>query len=167
MIAVKHILVPTDFSEPAERALSTALDLARIFGARVTLLHVWQIPVTGYPEGAFFPVDQMEKAAQAALDGVHARAVKEWPDVDAVLRLGVDYTQILELVNERGIDFVVMGTHGRRGLPRLLLGSVAEKVVRLSPVPVLTVRGSETGTDKAEVEKPRPENAQAEKAARQ
>lgn len=141
MFAIKHLLVPTDFSETAARALFVGIDLARMFGARVTLLHVWAIPATAYSEGIYFPVDEVERAARDALEEVHARARSEYPNVDAILRMGLDYMEILEVVKEHEVDFVCMGTHGRRGLTRILLGSVAERVVRLCPVPVLTVRG--------------------------
>jgi nucleotide-binding universal stress UspA family protein len=162
MFAIKHLLVPTDFSETAERALFVGIDLARMFGARVTLLHVWTIPATAYSEGIYFPVDEVERAAREALEEVHARARREYPNVDAVLRLGLDYMQILEVVKEHDVDFVCMGTHGRRGLTRLLLGSVAEKVVRLCPVPVLTVRGQpEPESEKGESKRPQSEGASA------
>ena len=141
MFAVKHILVPTDFSETSESALAAALEIARMFHARLTLLHVWSVPNMGYAEGLNWPLAEMEKAAQAALDEVQARACTMHVETDSVLLIGAESERIVELVKARGIDLVVMGTHGRRGLPRVFLGSVAEKVVRLSPVPVLTIRG--------------------------
>jgi nucleotide-binding universal stress UspA family protein len=167
MFATKHLLVPTDFSEPAERALFTGIDIARMFGAQVTLLHVWSIPATAYSEGIYFPVDEVERAARDALEQALERARAQYGNVDAVLRLGVDYVQILEVTKEHAVDFICMGTHGRRGISRLLLGSVAEKVVRLSPVPVLTVRGqpqaeSEKG-EKGESKTPQSERTAGEK----
>lgn len=134
-----RILVPTDFSEPSSRALSLAIELARSFDARVVLLHVWSMPYTAYSEGLTWPAAQMEDAAKKALDDEHARAVKLYPKTDAVLRQGGEWTQILEAIDAHDIDLVVMGTHGRQGLPRLLVGSVAEHVVRMSTVPVMTV----------------------------
>lgn len=139
MLAIKHILVPTDFSVPSDRALTTAVELARAFDAKLTLLHVWSIPNTGYAEALAWPVEAMEAAARRALDDALASTLKSYAKADAVLREGNEWKQVLEVVDELGIDLVVMGTHGRRGLPRLVLGSVAEKVVRLSPAPVLTV----------------------------
>lgn len=141
MFAIKHILVPTDFSEPSERAVATAVELARTFEARLTLLHVWSIPNTGYAEALTWPIDEMEKAARKALDELQARTRKAHAGTDSVLMVGVEWEQIIEVVKARNADLIVMGTHGRRGLSRLLLGSVAEKVVRISPVPVLTIRG--------------------------
>jgi len=142
----KNILVPTDFSEPSEVALSTAIELARAFQARLTLAHVWSVPNMGYAEALTWPIDEMQKAARMALDELHTRVSALLPGTDAVLKVGAEWQQILDVVKEEGIDLVVMGTHGRRGLPRLILGSVAEKVVRLSPVPVLTVRGPQDAT---------------------
>lgn len=147
MKAIKHILVPTDFSEPSERAVAMALELASTFGARITVLHVWSVPQAGYAEGLTWPIDEMRAAARRALDDTFKSITRRHPSTDAVLRMGLEWKEILDLVEERDIDLIVMGTHGRRGLPRLVLGSVAEKVVRMSPVPVLTlgVRSGEGG----------------------
>jgi nucleotide-binding universal stress UspA family protein len=144
MIGLKHILVPTDFSEPSERALAAALELARAFDARITLLHVWSVPRTDYAEGLSWPLDDMERAARRALDGALESMRKRYAKTDALLREGGEAKQILAVASEEECDLIVMGTHGRRGLPRLLLGSVAEKVVRLSPVPVLSVSATPT-----------------------
>ena len=139
MSGIKHILVPVDFSPPSERSLEKALLLARAFDARITLLHIWSLPAIGYAEGLAWPIDDLQQAAREALAELYARTVKVHPNTDSVLLEGNEWRQILETAKSRGCDLVVMGTHGRRGLPRLLLGSVAERVVRLSPVPVLTV----------------------------
>jgi nucleotide-binding universal stress UspA family protein len=139
MMVLRHVLVPTDFSEASERALVMAVELARAFDARLTLLHVWSIPNTGYAEALSWPVESMEIAARRALDDALVSARKLYAKAEALLREGNEWKTVLEVVDELGVDLVVMGTHGRRGLPRLVLGSVAEKVVRLCPVPVLTV----------------------------
>ncbi len=104
MKTFKHMLVPTDFSEASDRALTTALDLARAFEARVTLLHVWSLPSLGYAEALSWPIEDLRNAAKAALAECYTRTSKLHPQLDS-----------------------------------LLLGSVAEKVVRMCPVPVLTV----------------------------
>jgi nucleotide-binding universal stress UspA family protein len=145
MDGFKHILVPTDFSEPSERALGLAVALAGPFDARLTLLHVWTIPNTGYAEALSWPIDDMERVARTALDDALESTVKQHPATEAVLLEGKEWKQILEVVKQRGCDLVVMGTHGRRGLPRFVLGSVAEKVVRLSPVPVITLAATKGG----------------------
>jgi nucleotide-binding universal stress UspA family protein len=147
-MTLKHILVPTDFSEASDRAVAMALELARAFDARVTLLHVWSIPTLGYAEALTWPIDEMEQAAKKALDGALASTSKLYAKTEALLRQGIEWKQIVETAKERGCDLVVMGTHGRRGLPRLVLGSVAEKVVRLSPVPVVTVGSPERGRER-------------------
>lgn len=139
MFGMKHILVPTDFSESSDRALAMALELARAFDSRVTLLHVWSIPNMGYAEALTWPVEDMQRAARKSLDEAAEATLKRYPKVDTLLREGLEWKQIIEAVNELRCDIVVMGTHGRHGLSRLVLGSVAEKVVRLSNVPVLTV----------------------------
>ncbi len=146
MTPIEHILVPTDFSESSERALQSALDLAQTFGARITLVHVWSIPTIGYAEALSWPVLEMQAAARKALDEVLAKTAKTYAKTDAVLCEGLEWKEILDVAAERKCDLVVMGTHGRRGLARVVLGSVAEKVVRLSPVPVLTVRAADTKT---------------------
>jgi nucleotide-binding universal stress UspA family protein len=134
----QHILVPTDFSAPSERALGLALELARISDARITLLHVWSLPKFGYAEGLSWPIDGLETAARNALEGVRASTLRVHAKTDALLREGNEATQIMDTTKTSNIDLVVMGTHGRRGLPRLMLGSVAGEVIRLCPVPVVT-----------------------------
>lgn len=142
MLAIKHILLPTDFSDASELALSTALDFARVFGAHLTLMHVSTVPGTVYAEAVPWPVEEMEKAARHALDALQARVSKLHADNETILQVGVgpEWQRILDVAKDGNVDLVVMGTHGRHGLSRLVLGSVAEKIVRLSPVPVLTVR---------------------------
>jgi nucleotide-binding universal stress UspA family protein len=136
---LSRILVPTDFSAASERALEQAIVMARAFGARLMLLHVWSMPYTAYSEGLTWPVGDMKQAAQKALDEAHTKAKKLYPQTDAILRQGGEWLQIIEAAAEHDIDLIVMGTHGRRGLPHLFMGSVAERVVRMSPVPVMTI----------------------------
>jgi nucleotide-binding universal stress UspA family protein len=138
----KHILVPYDFAEASERALETAIELAGIHGSRLTILHVCEIPASVYEEIGVSPIDLLTPFTQAAeerlktlLRQVQARR----PGTDGVFKLGSVHEGALAAVASRGCDLLVMGTHGRRGLAHAALGSVAEKLVRLSPVPVLTV----------------------------
>lgn len=145
MMNIEHILVPTDFSDPSDRALEMAIEVARAFDAQLTLLHVWTVPSTGYADALAWPVQAMEREARRALDDELSRTLKLYAKTDSLLQDGTEWRQIIAAVRERSCDLVVMGTHGRRGLSRLVLGSVAEKVMRLSPVPVITVgeaRGS-------------------------
>lgn len=144
---VRHILVPHDFSETGEHALTFALDLAQRIGARVTVLHVYEVLAFAFPE---MPVEstnltgQIERASRSALDGVVARTQRPGVEVRGSLREGTVWSEIQAAAGELKADLVVMGTHGRRGLSHALLGSVTEKVVRTAPCPVLTVRGPES-----------------------
>lgn len=146
MIAFRHILVPTDFGPAARRALDIALELAAKLDAKVTVLHATWLPpyhYSVYAEGLAWPTDELEIAARRELDDALTDAKARCLRLEGMLVAGVAWEKILETIKTRHVDMVVMGTHGRRGLSRLLLGSVAEKVVRLSPVPVLTVPGEE------------------------
>jgi nucleotide-binding universal stress UspA family protein len=138
----RHLLVPTDFGEAAGRALAIAIDLATKWESRLTLLHTYEIPGYAYPGAMSVAVDLLtpvRNAAQARLDKELADLRTQVPRADAVLCVGVPWQEIDRALRETGADLVVMGTHGRHGLDRVLIGSVAEKVVRSSPVPVLTV----------------------------
>jgi nucleotide-binding universal stress UspA family protein len=139
-VAFKHILVATDFGEPAERAMDTAIALAEELGqAALTLVHVQYIPRPIYDIAVVWPADELASRAQKALDSALACAKKRYPKCEGVLLAGDPAEQIIQTVKQRGADLVVIGTHGRQGLPRMLLGSVAERVMRTCPVPVLTV----------------------------
>lgn len=136
----KHILVPTDFGEPAQRALDIALEVAAKFGASVSLLHVYQVLLPfAYDEALVWPLDQIEKAARKTLDAHLARAKARYSKCDAILKPGTAAVEIVSVANQVRADLIVLGTHGRRGMSRMMLGSVAERVVRTSPIPVLTV----------------------------
>ena len=142
---IRRILVPHDFSETAESALSFALGLAPSLGASVIVMHAFDIPAYGFPEAPVMTTDfaaQISQAAQIALDAVVRRATGPGRVVTGVLRQGTTWSEINGAAQDEKADLIVIGTHGRRGLTRALLGSVAEKVVRTSPVPVLTIRGS-------------------------
>ncbi len=143
-LQIRHLLVAHDFSETAQHALSLALDLAESLGAKVTVMHAFELPVYGFPEGPAMTSDfagEIERAARVALQGVVARARRKGVEMDAVLRQGAAWSEIDEVAKESGVDIIVIGTRGRRGIARALLGSVAEKVVRTAPCPVLTVHG--------------------------
>ena len=144
MAPFRHILVPIDFGEPSEQAVDLALTMALRFDARVTLLHVsWMPPYyySAYAEGLAFPVDEMETRAKATLDEAVTKAKLRYPRTEGMMVAGQPWEKILEAIKTSGADLLVMGTHGRRGLSRVFLGSVAEKVLRHSPIPVLTTGG--------------------------
>jgi len=139
----KHILVPTDLSEGAEQALEYACDLGRLLGSQIHLLNVISIPALGVPElGVALTasmIDELVVNNQDALDRIaRTRCTASLGQV--MVRTGDARDVINETASELGIDLIIMGTHGRRGLSRALLGSVTETVVRTAPCAVLTVR---------------------------
>ncbi len=146
--AIRHILVPHDFSDTAEKALGYAVDLAEKLGSRVTILHVYELPAYAFPEAPTLTVEmtsEIERAAAIALDGAAARARRQQAvEVSTLLRQGAPWREIDAAAKESGADLIVIGTHGRRGLARALLGSVAEKIVRTAHCPVLTVHAPES-----------------------
>jgi nucleotide-binding universal stress UspA family protein len=147
MSAFNHVLVATDFGQPAERAEQLGIAFAERFGAKLTLLHVLCVPNTAYVTGSFLQIDDLERRACNALEAKTAKLKERFPQLTTVMHTGSAWEEILAVAKETGVDLIVMGTHGRRGLPRALLGSVAEKIVRMAPVPVLTVAASEDEHD--------------------
>lgn len=140
----KHILVPTDFGESAERALDYAIALAMKSDSKLTIVHASFLSPSSYTahsEGIYWPTDDLMKAGKEALEETLANAKKRYPRAEAVNTSAEPCQSILETAKECGADLIIMGTHGRRGISRLLLGSVAEKIVRLSPIPVMTISG--------------------------
>jgi nucleotide-binding universal stress UspA family protein len=140
----KNILVPTDLSEGAEYALDYACDLAAKLDATVHLVHVIGVPALGVPElGVAVTatvIDQLIAENQTAMDAL-ADAHRSRARIGEVLLKTGDPRDVIDSTAATlGIDLIVMGTHGRRGIKRALLGSVAETVVRSAPCPVLTVR---------------------------
>jgi nucleotide-binding universal stress UspA family protein len=141
MIRFGHILVPVDFELSSKRALEVAIDLALKFDAKLTLFHAWDTPAYAY---ANFYVSgdlwsALEEAAKKQLGETLAEVRKRAPHADSVLVCGPAGFEILKAIERENPDLVVIGTHGREDLSRILLGSVAEKVVRGSSVPVLTI----------------------------
>lgn len=149
MLAFEHILVPVDFTETSDRAIDAAVELAQKFGAKVTVMHAYQIPVYGFPDGAFITgadvAAQISTAAQEQLDALVASRKDCGVPVVGVLRNGIPGDEIHGVVVEEKADLVIIGTHARRGLARALLGSVAERVIRTVPVPVLVIHGPREG----------------------
>jgi nucleotide-binding universal stress UspA family protein len=144
MVDFKHILVPVDFGESSQEALDLGIEFARMFSAALTLVHACEIPAYAYDGASFVAAAQLlapiEAAARRKLQSTLEAVQSRVPSAKAVLRAGIPATEILAAIDEVHPDLLVVGTHGRHGLGRVLLGSVAEKLVRLSPVPVLTVR---------------------------
>jgi universal stress protein A len=144
MIDLKRVLVPTDFSPTSEAALRYGIALARAFHARLSLLHIPEHP--GEAAEAEYPIgiyETMKNAANERLGGLltteEARELKP----EYTMRIGNAASEIVRFAAERDIDLIVMGTHGREGVARVLIGSVAETVVRRASCPVLTVHNPE------------------------
>lgn len=146
MRAFKRILVPTDFGPASLEAVDLAVTVARTFDAELTLLHVWEIPDA--PRMDFMlhstAIARVEDAAVSGLDRALEAVRRALPKAHSMLRHGAPWSSIMAAIDELNPDLVVMGTHGRRGVSHAILGSVAERVVRDSPVPVLTVHASST-----------------------
>jgi len=142
-VTPKTILVPTDLGEGADAALEYACDLARPFGARIHLVSAITIPALGGPErgGAMTGsvVDGMMADTLQGLEALVARYTPCGEMMKPILKSGDPVDIINETAREVGADLIVMTTHGRTGVARWLLGSVAEQVVRSATVPVLTI----------------------------
>ncbi|MBI5607477.1 MAG: universal stress protein [Deltaproteobacteria bacterium] len=141
---LKHILVPVDFSEPSRQALQWACELARRYGADLTLLNVYPVPGYVLPDG-------FVTAGPEILGEVEAKtreSLQEWaqvcagegaPETAIATALGQSSSEIVRWAAEHKVDMIVMGAHGRSGLALLLLGSTTDKVVRQAHCPVLVV----------------------------
>jgi nucleotide-binding universal stress UspA family protein len=140
----QHFLVPIDFSSYAEQALDYAIALATKLQARVTLLHVIQPPLMAGADMGVWPsptfLEELEAAVTSDMEGYLARVTAAGLEGEIVVVHGVPFQEILHAAKERQVHLIIMGTHGRTGLTHVLLGSVAEKVVRLAPCPVLIAR---------------------------
>lgn len=149
---VKRILVPTDFSETADAALAYAKEFATRLGASLHLVHVYADPYTAAAYAADVHASVPAEVRQRALEEVRERLLErldvseeyEFRGTRGVVR-GLVAPQIVNYATSQDIDLIVMGTHGRRGVAHLLLGSVAEHVVRTAGCPVLTVRSEHRG----------------------
>jgi nucleotide-binding universal stress UspA family protein len=140
----KRILVPTDFGPAASAALDAAIELAHDLGASIVLMHVYGVPSSRYPAAnAATTADYagaLERAARDELNLALAAHAKAEVPIAAALYSGSPAEQILLAQQQHDIDMIVMGTQGRSRVAQALLGSVADKIVRQSPVPVLTLR---------------------------
>jgi len=149
MIRIKNVLVATDFSEPSEAALNYGRELARSFDATLHVLHVADSIYMQYGGEAYSGVvpdlqDEVEKAARKQLDTLlddEDRTVLRAKPV--IMTATAKAAAIVEYAGKNAIDLIVMGTHGRGAISHLLMGSVAERVVRTAGCPVLTVHHPE------------------------
>ena len=148
----KHILVPTDFSPASEPGLDAAATLARQFGARVSLVHAHDPTMLVAPAGLSQPprnrlenLAHLEEDIKKALDVLGGERFAGVEVQTALLREASASYAICVYAEENDVDLVVLASHGHAGLSRILIGSVAEKVVRHSPCPVLVIRGKRDG----------------------
>ena len=139
---IDTVLVPTDFSANAERSLAKAIQFAKVFGAQIDLLHIYDIPDLPAAYDVVFP-DQVSagirRAAYEKLETLRDRATKEGIEASIHFVFGVPSRVIAQHAEKAKIDLIVMGTRGLGAIKRGFLGSVAERTVRTAPCPVLTV----------------------------
>jgi nucleotide-binding universal stress UspA family protein len=142
MRPIRKILVPTDFGEVASYALDRAIELAAKLDATVTVVHVYEYSLWAIDTGRASAPDMARRIKQAASEALSAAIQRRSSGgvvVSGALREGIAWSEIVEEARALDADLIVIGTHGRRSLPRALLGSVAEKVVRHAGMPVLTI----------------------------
>jgi universal stress protein A len=142
---IRQILAPTDFSEFSIQAIESAFALAQTFGAKLLLLHVVELPA--YPVEGFVPstmgttlIDDLQRQASLDLAQVLPEPPNATVEVSRQVVVGIPYRKIVEVAEAAKADLIVVATHGRTGLSHLVMGSVAERVVRTAPCPVLTIR---------------------------
>ena len=142
---IKKILFATDFTEGSSSSLPYAVSLAKQYGAKLYFVHViydvaktsgWYVPHVSMDE----LYRDMEKNAKTQLEKSYVEEMRGNKNVEHVVLKGTPYEEISRFAEENKIDLIVIGTHGRKGLDRMLFGSTAEQVVRYAPCPVLTVR---------------------------
>jgi nucleotide-binding universal stress UspA family protein len=144
---IRSILLPTDFSESANYALFHAASLARTFGASILCVHVIEqiVPTVGY-SGMTEPLpiadiaDQLEDSAERELPKFAEREECAGLEVEELIVHGEAASEIVRVAKERSVDLIVVSSHGRTGLGRILFGSTAEAIVRHAPCPVLVVK---------------------------
>ncbi len=142
---IDRILVPIDFSEHSQKALRYALAFANQFGAEVTLVHIVEQMV--YPGDWMYPplaaTDFAAEKREQMIDRLKALDAGSGVKTQHIVRLGRAWQEVVEIAREQKTDMIILATHGYTGLKHALLGSVAEKIVRHAPCPVLSVRGDE------------------------
>jgi len=142
LLRLTKILVPIDFSECSERALEVAFELAKAFGAEVHIAHVY--PPSAYVAPPLVPgpvmIGQFRDQSQQAFDEYRSKLSRDrGTPIAGTLLEGTPHVEIVKHATELGADLIAMGTHGRTGVEHLLIGSVAERVIRTAQMPVLTV----------------------------
>ena len=142
---IKKILFPTDFSEGSSDALDYAIDMAKRYGSKLYLVHVlydiakaagWYVPHSSMDE----MYKDIEKSAEKELGRFGLEESRKLAGVERIVLKGVPHTEIVKFAKDNKIDLIIMGTHGRKGMGRILFGSTAAQVVRYAPCPVFAVR---------------------------
>ena len=142
---MERILFATDFSEGSSRALPYALDMAKQYDAKLFLIHViydvaktvgWYVPHVSIDE----IYRDMERSAREELEKSYVENMRGLQNTEQVVLKGIPHEEIIRFAEENKIDLIVLGTHGRTGIDRMLFGSTAEQVVRNATCPVLSVR---------------------------
>ncbi len=142
---IRKILFATDFSEGSSNALPYAADMAKLYGAKLYLIHViydvaktagWYVPHSSIDE----IYADMKKAAEAELAKTFTDEMRGLKEIERLVMTGIPHEEITRFAEVEKIDLIVVGTHGRRGIDRMLFGSTAEQVVRNASCPVLSVR---------------------------
>ena len=141
----KKILCPVDFSDASRAAMQVASELARRFEGEVTVFHAYPLPGYTLPEGTVLPatgmLQELAEQTDALLERWKAEALADGaPRVATDKAVGEPAAEIVAAAEDGKFDVIVVGTHGRTGFAHVLLGSVAERVVRRAPMPVITVR---------------------------
>ncbi|MBM4144960.1 MAG: universal stress protein [Nitrospira sp.] len=142
---IKSILFPTDFSEGSSEALKYAIDMTKRYGSKLYILHViydiakasgWYVPHVSMDE----MYKDIETGAKKELERFGLEELSGIKGIERIVTTGVPHEEIVKFANKNKIDLVIIATHGRKGIDRLLFGSTASQVVRFAPCPVLTVR---------------------------
>lgn len=139
-INIKRILAAVDFSETSDKAFDYAVSLARVFEAEVVALHVVHDPIVYAPTTGQEWRDEFERTIKEKLDALLNRHTCEGVEVTAVIKQGGAWLEIIEYAKSENCDMIVLGTHGHGPVQHMLMGSVAEKIVRKAKHPVLVVR---------------------------
>ncbi len=145
MKQISTVLTAIDFSDSSDNAFKMALSMAKSFSARLVVLHVINEPVDlrGFyvPHISFEKLEEeIEAGAKKMMESFCARNIADFDNYESVIVAGLPHEQIIAQAEEKSVSMIVLGTNGRTGLDHILFGSTAEKVVRNSSVPVLTVR---------------------------
>jgi len=142
---IKSILFPTDFSEGSAQALQYAVDMSKRYGAKLHVVHIiyditkatgWYVPHVSTDK----MYQEIQEGAKKELDRFAVKELAEVKDVERTVITGVPHEEVINFAKKHKIDLIIMGTHGRKGIDRILFGSTAAQIVRFAPCPVLTVR---------------------------